>query len=607
MWPRLARAGLVALCLALPSAVPAAVFVVDDVADPLPVTGTLTLRQAITAANAIAGPHQILFSIPGPGVQLIQPTAPLPPLTANGTWINGFSQPGAAPGAFPPATATILVQLDGATAGASHGLVVLASSCRIEGLSVTGFQYDGIRIEGTPGTGTRSNVVYANFVGVNPAGTAGKGNGTNPTGGVWAGVDVLCPPTPLPVVLTCTDNRVLNNLVSGNFRCGVEISSCPPSDCWGNFVTDNFIGTDVTGMTPLPNAGSGVVLAEGTHDNWIQQNVISANGANGVDVTGNYFTTPPAHTEHNHFYSNLVGVAVDGVTPLGNLARGVSLGIFEASTFLAGFARANDFAANVVAWNGNSGFVVWEHPLTVTNADSNLFAMNSVHDNVPLGVDLGADGPTPNDPGDLDTGANEQLNTPLILNATYFVGGTTAVGGVVGPGCAVYVYKAKVNPAGFYEGEQFLSGVIPGPGGMWGITTNALMVGDWVTALAVDGSAALPYANTSEFAPAIPVVGGAGVEGGEPLAFGIAPDGANPFHRVAAFRCRIPAAAEARLRVFDAAGKLVRDVFAGRLGAGEHVLLWDGRDGHGREAPPGVYFADFSAGEQRSGRRVVKR
>lgn len=335
--------------------------------------------------------------------------------------------------------------------------------------------------------------------------------------------------------------------------------------------------------------------------------MISANGANGVDVTGNFFTVPPAHTEHNHFYSNMVGVAADGVTPLGNAARGVSLGIFEVSTFFAGFARSNDFAANVVAWNLGDGFVVWEHPMTATNADSNLFAVNSVHDNMPLGVDLGADGITPNDPGDLDAGANEQLNTPVLVNATYFVGGTTAVSGTVGPGCVVFVYKAKVNPAGYFEGEQFLSGVIPGPGGMWGITTNALALGDWVTALATDGAAAPPYANTSEFAPAIQVLGGADVAEGAAPAFGIAPEGANPFHRVAAFRCRVPASAEARLRVFDAAGKLVRDVFAGRLDAGEHVLLWDGRDGHGREAPPGVYFAGFSAGEQRSGRRVVKR
>jgi len=596
---------LAATALAFPRQLPATVFVVDDVADPLPITGTLTLRQAITAANAAPGPHTIQFQLPGPGIQTIMPTAPLPPLTRDGIRIDGYSQPGASPGIAPPATATIRVQIDGWMAGPTHGIHVLSSFNRIEGLSIMNFQHDGIRIEGTPSPGTRSNVVFGNFVGADATGTLGGGNCTNPAGGVWAGVDVLVPPS--AALLYCTDNTVERNLVSGNFRCGIEISSCPPSDCWANFVLANFVGTDVTGMLMLSNAGSGVVLAEGTHDNVVAGNLVSANGGNGVDVTGNPLASPPVHTQHNHFYSNLVGVAADAVTPLGNLARGVSLGIFEASSFFAGFARSNDFAQNVVAWNGADGFVVWEHPLTLTNADSNLFAINSVHDNLPLGIDLGADGPTPNDPGDLDTGANELLNTPLVLSATYVGGGTTAVGGIVGPGCAVFVYKAKVNPAGFFEGEQFLSSVIPGPGGNWGITTTALAIGDWVTAVAVDGAGAPPYANTSEFAPPILVTGGAGVEGGAPVTFGIDAEGANPFHRVATFRCRAPAAAEARLRIFDATGKLVRDVFAGRLDPGEHVLLWDGRDGHGRQAPPGVYFADFSAGEQRASRRVVKR
>jgi len=47
----------------------------------------------------------------------------------------------------------------------------------------------------------------------------------------------------------------------------------------------------------------------------------------------------------------------------------------------------------------------------------------------------------------------------------------------------------------------------------------------------------------------------------------------------------------ADLRIFDARGRLVRDLFRGRLEPGAQVLTWDGGDGAGRPAASGVYFA----------------
>jgi len=44
----------------------------------------------------------------------------------------------------------------------------------------------------------------------------------------------------------------------------------------------------------------------------------------------------------------------------------------------------------------------------------------------------------------------------------------------------------------------------------------------------------------------------------------------------------------ARLRIFDAAGRLVQEL-GGRLGAGSLRLLWDGRDRRGRSLPSGAY------------------
>ena len=71
------------------------------------------------------------------------------------------------------------------------------------------------------------------------------------------------------------------------------------------------------------------------------------------------------------------------------------------------------------------------------------------------------------------------------------------------------------------------------------------------------------------------------------------------------FVLRLPAAAEVRLRVFDGAGRLVRDLSPGALAAGARTLRWDGRDQAGQRAPAGLYWIEARAGEWRSSTRVT--
>ncbi|MEO6463645.1 MAG: alpha-amylase family glycosyl hydrolase [Candidatus Eisenbacteria bacterium] len=65
------------------------------------------------------------------------------------------------------------------------------------------------------------------------------------------------------------------------------------------------------------------------------------------------------------------------------------------------------------------------------------------------------------------------------------------------------------------------------------------------------------------------------------------------------------AAPDARLTLFDVAGRQVRDVLAGPLPAGRHAARWDGLDDRGRRAPAGLYFARLTAGRETATRRVV--
>jgi len=67
----------------------------------------------------------------------------------------------------------------------------------------------------------------------------------------------------------------------------------------------------------------------------------------------------------------------------------------------------------------------------------------------------------------------------------------------------------------------------------------------------------------------------------------------------------LPAAAPVRLAVFDVQGRRVRELADGRFAAGEHAVVWDGRDGAGRRLAAGVYWAVFEAGGRRLTRQVV--
>jgi hypothetical protein len=42
------------------------------------------------------------------------------------------------------------------------------------------------------------------------------------------------------------------------------------------------------------------------------------------------------------------------------------------------------------------------------------------------------------------------------------------------------------------------------------------------------------------------------------------------------------------------------------LGAGEYRVLWNGRDDHGAQARPGVYWIRAAAGGRTDGERVVR-
>ncbi|MGH2569648.1 MAG: peptide-N-glycosidase F-related protein [bacterium] len=60
-----------------------------------------------------------------------------------------------------------------------------------------------------------------------------------------------------------------------------------------------------------------------------------------------------------------------------------------------------------------------------------------------------------------------------------------------------------------------------------------------------------------------------------------------------------------RLLVYDASGRLVREVQRGNTPAGEHSYRWDGRDAEGRRVAAGTFFYVVEAGGERQAKRLV--
>jgi ELWxxDGT repeat protein len=263
-------------------------------------SGPGSLRQAIEDANALAGQQTIVFDIPGAGPHSIRPISPLPTIT-DSVVIDGWTEPDFA--------GQPVVELDGSLAGSSHGLVVTTADSLIRGLAINRFAGVGIMIAGATAGG---NVLQANFIGTNTAGTAALGNGHH---GIWIGNGAHD-----NVIGTDGDgvnDALEGNVVSGNAWDNIAIVGLGTN---GNVIAGNRLGTDASGMAAL-GGGTGVIIVDGAKFNRVgtdgdgladlsEQNIISGNRNNGVLIGG-------AGTDENVVAGNYIGVGADGLTAVG--------------------------------------------------------------------------------------------------------------------------------------------------------------------------------------------------------------------------------------------------------------------------------------------------
>jgi hypothetical protein len=215
-----------------------------------------------------------------------------------------------------------------------------------------------------------------------------------------------------------------------------------------NFITYNFIGTGPSGLLALANGGSGVRIA-GSANNQIFGNVLAGNGGSGLRLE--------AGADGNSVLSNLIGVGADRTTSLPNGDSGIY--VLGGSGNVIGDGVD---PGNVIAHNNTNG-------VQVSTGLRNKIRKNSIHSNSLLGIELGNDGVTPNDPGDVDTGANGIQNYPVLTLATTSATQTGVFGTFSGAPNATFPLDFYVSdscdPSGYGEGTTHL--------GADSVTTNA--------------------------------------------------------------------------------------------------------------------------------------
>lgn len=376
--------------------------------------------------------------------------------------------------------------VDANTFGFSPGGVFFISST--SAIEVAG---DGHVIGGTVGnriidhSGTNN---YGILLGRSPVGgntpatnvtVEGNDIGTDGSVGVGTGIGIT--------VAGSTSNTIRDNRVAGlPFGTGIVIAAD------GNLVIENRLGIDVDlGLGVGPGNSTGITIT--ASDNEVTFNEVGNSTSFGIVVDG----------ASNDINFNDIGFG-EGIGDVGNAGAGIRMLRDSVSNLVQGNRILNNGGPGVEL--ANNSFI-----------SGNTIFGNSIQDNAGIGIDIiefqpgvgDLRGPTANDPGDADAGANRRMNYPEFGQAVP-VPGTNPVETVVtfnvdsAPANQAYPITVdfyRADGYGEFSGSAFLTSVVYDTFGADETATLALPTGVGIdqhfTATATDADG-----NTSEFAPA---------------------------------------------------------------------------------------------------------
>jgi len=284
---------------------------------------------------------------------------------------------------------------------------------------------------------------------------------------------------------------VENSLVRDNAGDGIVVDA-----------TDRAERITVSGGAVESNEGTGIVVGGDAVDVLIEDMNIQLNSGDGIAVV----STPTFPGGSNVKFSsraisNRGGAGIDsGGSGAPTLNFDITNNVFIDN---GGPAVSITDASGVTVRNntmeGNGAGVVIQE--VAGAAEGNTISRNSMRNNTGLGIDLGADGVTANDPGDADTGPNGLLNFPENLQIDT---GTNTVTGQACPFCLVelFVTDNPPDPTGFGEGFTFLGDIVADGSGDFTFDVGTAPCG--VKAGSVTATATDAAGSTSEFSANVP-------------------------------------------------------------------------------------------------------
>ena len=492
--------------------------------------GKISLREAIQAVNASAngtgGADRIYFAI-GSGAQTITVSGSDLTQLVDAVWIDGTTQTGFS-------SSPLISIVDGASLGYGVRLGSGSDGSTIQGLNIQGFSTAGIEVLSS------TNTIVGNWIGTNSSGNSTAGNGIgiristgddNVIGGITSlSRNVISGNTSSGISLLsgANNSHIMGNYIGlgadgstsvGNVT-GISVSGSSTGTIIGtngdgsndtaernvisanqygvllsgsgtssNHVYGNYIGTDTTGLLDRGNTNYGVRIESDATGNYIggtaagTGNLIAGNDGDGIQVNGE-------NTDGNYLYRNLIGLAADGTTVLGNSGNGIAITGGADNTIIGGIGLGNTIvgsglygihingsstgtalygnyigtnaAANLIGGNSRSGVFLESGvanttvggttsgqenvisnngegstqynagvQLATSAGTGNLIVGNQIYSNSGIAIDLGATGPDAIDSLDSDSGPNNLQNYPVLTQVTTDQAGTVTVSGAL--------------------------------------------------------------------------------------------------------------------------------------------------------------------------------
>jgi parallel beta-helix repeat protein len=298
-------------------------------------------------------------------------------------------------------------KLSGSTPGnGSEGVEIINGNANVVGGAtpdlrnvISGNANNGVFIYQltAPGLSASGNQVLGNFIGTDRQGTAAvpnQGNGVqivdgggNSVGGTATSASTLAGST------TPASLGGAGNLISGNAEWGVQITLTDSASASPNAVLGNYLGTDVTGMSAIPNSLGGVLVNNLSVRRLIPQtiggmirgagNLISGNASTGIELVGPQINVAGPN---NVVQGNVIGLTAAGtVLHMGTNLSGNTIGILISNSqgnTIGGLTSTG--AGNVISGNSQDGVEITGLLSTANQVAGNLIGTNFMADAFPF-------------------------------------------------------------------------------------------------------------------------------------------------------------------------------------------------------------------------------